>query len=250
VWEYVEPAGKCWKGGASLFQTPQLTTIGNTDCILATVNGRLVAIGLRDGKRLAAAEDAHFADVYLTPQRVNGHVLVTPAINDPARLFSLRDGKLAPIWQSSDIRASYATWLCHGDYLFGFHNATDKAKFGTGPYALRCVRVADGKMVWEQAEGFEKPGVSLLLADGLLFIRNETALILAEASSAGYAENGRLKIGSDANYGWVMPTLSNGRLYVRGSNQLRCYQVAETLPDAAVINGAETTSCAAQDDRW
>ena len=235
IWTFREKPGQAHgANGADLFQTPQLITLNGVNCAMIVVNGRLVAFSLRDGKRVAGIEVTK-RWMITTPQIVNGKVLVMPTSNSKdgaSSLVELNGDRTKVLWNSTDIRGYYSPWVVFGEYLYGLKPLDD---FGGGPYALCCGKISDGKTVWEEKSGHEKKAVgrSLILADGLLFIRSNTELVLAEANPEKYIELSRCNLGggegNDKYYGWVMPSLARGRLYVRNHDKLRCFQVAETL---------------------
>src|SRR5262249_16897009 len=73
-----------------------------------------------------------------------------------------------------------------------------------------------------------------LVADGKLFLVNDTgSLILARADPAAYHEAGRTQLFEDETC-WTPPTLSDGRLLVRGESQAVCVYVGrpENAPGA------------------
>ena len=66
---------------------------------------------------------------------------------------------------------------------------------------------------------------NLVIADGLIFaITSKGELVLADASRDGYRELGRVKVPADLDKP-QQPTIANGRLYIRGTNAVVCYQV-------------------------
>ena len=108
-----------------------------------------------------------------------------------------------------------------------------------GPYMLRCIELATGKLMWEE-KGFEI-AESIMQADGLLFIRaginkgKEEEILLVEATPEKYICKGKFQQEQGNYFGWVMPTLAYGRLFIRSERIWRCYQAAGILPSKEEI---------------
>ena len=93
------------------------------------------------------------------------------------------------------------------------------------------MELASGDVRWSEP-GF-RAGVSLTLADGLLFVRSYQSLRLIEASPAGYQLLGEVKTHHEFRptlnlLDFVQPVLSQGKLYVRTPSELICYDVVES----------------------
>lgn len=116
------------------------------------------------------------------------------------------------VWRSRVMKNHFNSSVLVGDHLYGFDNAI-----------LTCVDARTGEERWQERGGFSKG--SLLAADGHLFILGERGVLaLAEASPQGYREKARAQVLEGKT--WTMPTLADGRLYVRSEGEL----VALELP--------------------
>jgi outer membrane protein assembly factor BamB len=99
--------------------------------------------------------------------------------------------------------------------------------FGTGANGLVCSDFATGEIKWEdRALG----SASLCYADGNLFLHGENGEVaLVAAAADGYHEKGRFKPSEQPNHGsakaWAYPALANGKLYIRDTGSLWCYDV-------------------------
>ena len=83
---------------------------------------------------------------------------------------------------------------------------------------LTCIDFDSGAVNWKQ-RGFNQG--SLLAADGKLIIYGERAtLALAEISPGGYQEISKTQVLDDQT--WTIPTLADGRLFVRNQKELVC----------------------------
>ena len=99
--------------------------------------------------------------------------------------------------------------------------------FGTGASGLVCSDFTTGEIKWEdRALG----SASLCYADGNLFLHGENGEVdLVTAAADGYHEKGRFKPTDQPNHGsakaWAYPALANGKLYIRDTGSLWCYDV-------------------------
>lgn len=96
-----------------------------------------------------------------------GLLFTTASYNVGASLWKWDPaGRLARVWKKDDVLdCHYSTPVHHNGHLYGFHG---RQEFGQN---LRCVRVADGKVMWESGR----------LAGGTLLRVQDTLLVLTEA---------------------------------------------------------------------
>ena len=230
IWEYWENAGQPRFGGADLSQTPPVVKFGEDKCVIVTANSRLFALRLKDGKKVWTQKSggrAHFQQHITSPQIIGNNILLSPFTED-MKLYEVNwrdpssDGRL--IWKY-DGATDCSTPVFDNGYIYTFNEEKSKLM---GPYILRCLEVATGKLMWEQ-KGFEI-AESIMLADGLLFIRSKAGLMLVEANPKKYVLKGKVDQDQGNYMGWVMPTLAYGRLFVRMEKTLLCFQAAKSVP--------------------
>jgi outer membrane protein assembly factor BamB len=93
---------------------------------------------------------------------------------------------------------------------------------------LCCVDLSNGTRKW--CGGGGGMGSSVLLAnDQLVVMTDDGNLIVANASPTSYQEVHRLNVPGGS---WTPPTISNGKLYVRGTGEVICYQVGTDVSGA------------------
>jgi outer membrane protein assembly factor BamB len=111
------------------------------------------------------------------------------------------------VWLSKSMRNHFNTSVLHNGSIYGFDNAV-----------LKCIDAATGEDKWQ------KSGVgrgSLLLADGHLIVLSERGrLLLVQATPAEYKEIASAEVLQGKC--WTMPTLVNGKLYVRNQKEMAC----------------------------
>ena len=104
----------------------------------------------------------------------------------------------------------------------------DNSLYGCGGEVLVCADFASGEILW--SERSIAPG-SLCFADERLYLHGEDGdMVLLEASREGYREHGRFTPPNQPNEkqgkAWAYPVISNGRLYIRDSSSLWCYDIS------------------------
>ena len=107
-----------------------------------------------------------------------------------------------------------------GDYLYG---DTDDSGH---PF---CAEFKTGKVVWKRGGGGPGRGsAAVTAADGRLYFHyQDGAVVLAEATPAGYKELGSFTAPELSGASWAHPVVCEGRLYIREGDRLFCYDVRE-----------------------
>ena len=244
VWELKEPPGPSPHrfGGADPSQTAAVVTFGNDKCALVTANGKLFAIRFKDGKKIWTHEKAHIQQHMSGPIIVDDRILLSPFTEDMKLIkvnWSDPSDPGTRLWKY-DGATDCSSPVVYNGYIYTFNEEKDKLM---GPYMLRCIELATGKLMWEE-KGFEI-AESIMQADGLLFIRagknngknkvTQETILLVEATPEKYICKGKFEQEQGNYMGWVMPTLAYGRLFIRSERILRCYQAAKTLPSKEEI---------------
>ena len=115
--------------------------------------------------------------------------------------------RIKEIWKNRKMKNQFASSVLYENYLYGFDNSI-----------LKCIEADTGKEQWK-TRGFGKG--TLILADGHLIILSDRGKLgLAEATPAGYIEKSNAKVLSGLC--WTVPTLANGKLYVRNEEEMIC----------------------------
>ena len=106
-----------------------------------------------------------------------------------------------------------------GDYLYG------------SGQTLVCVKFKTGQIKW--SERSLAPG-ALCYADGRLYLHGENGgMALFEATPEAYRERGRFtppnqpKRANQMEKAWIYPVIADGRLYVRDTDCLWCYDIKD-----------------------
>lgn len=201
--------------------------------VAATVDGKrqiiffnaagLLAVEPKQGKELWRVPwKTEFDCNIATPLVIGGDKLfVSSGERVGCTLFQLKpESPPDVLWQSKGPKSVminyWATSIETGGHLYGLSGEFDKR------ISLVCVDVKTGKRTWAQ-EDFGK--AAPLWADGhLLLTTKKGDLVLARATPQKYEELARVRgiLGDNR----TMPTLSQGRLYLRDREKILCLDVA------------------------
>ena len=217
-----------------------MVEVGYNYCFTVTANAELKAIRIADGKEIwkfECPEPRTRGTTIPTPLAVGNFLINIPDSDathavewdrtkpdqPPRMAWTNNLGMYCPINQ----------FRHHEGHFYGFTGEiqeSDEKVVSDSVLNLVCVELATGKLVWHQP-GF-KTGVSLTLADGLLFVRSYQSLRLIEATHKGDQLRGMVKTHDVWKptlnlIDFVQPVLSRGRLFVRTPDELICYRVGE-----------------------
>ena len=124
------------------------------------------------------------------------------------RIEAASDGfSVTRVWESRRMKNHFGTSMLVGDYIYGFDNAI-----------LKCIEARTGKEQWKH-RGYGKG--ALIYADGhLILLSDNGRLALAMATPDGFVEKAGAQVLSGRS--WTMPTLANGRVFVRDMRKIVC----------------------------
>jgi outer membrane protein assembly factor BamB len=121
---------------------------------------------------------------------------------------------------SSTFQSHHGGFVRVGDYLYGGH--------GHGQGKPTCIEIKSGKVMWQE----DQPGggsAAAAYADGHLYFRYENdVVVLIEANPAKYILKSTFKLPERKGAGgpgWPHPVICGGRLYLRHSDVLFCYDI-------------------------
>ncbi len=119
------------------------------------------------------------------------------------------------VWKSETLRTQLNSSILHEDHIYGFDVGI-----------LKSIDARTGEEKW-RARGFQRG--SLIAADGhLMVLGEEGRLALVEATPAEYREKASLQVMTERS--WTMPTLANGRLFLRNQSEMVCLDLLGSRP--------------------
>jgi outer membrane protein assembly factor BamB len=115
------------------------------------------------------------------------------------------------LWKTLTMQCKFTSPVLYKDHIYGLDEAV-----------LSCVDVATGQRVWR---GKRYGHGQLLRQDDLLVVLGEGGEVaLVEASPKAFRELGRVQA-LQGDKTWNCPALADGRLYVRNSQEMACFDL-------------------------
>jgi outer membrane protein assembly factor BamB len=149
-----------------------------------------------------------------TPLVLDGNLFVSSHYGVGAVFAKIKKSNAETVWKSDDILSShYMTPIAHEGFLYGIHGQerVDEPE-------LRCFDPKTKKILWRQP-GFAYG--SMIKADGkLITLTTDGELILLKTDSTRYRELARVSVLDNTTR--ALPALSNGLIYIRDTNTLKC----------------------------
>ena len=116
------------------------------------------------------------------------------------------------IWRNKEMKNHFATVVALDDYLYGFDNSI-----------LKCIHANSGELAWRK-RGYGK-GTLILAQDQLIILSDKGKLTIGAANPKGFKAKATAKVLSGRC--WTMPTLANGKLYLRSMDEIVCLDLSQ-----------------------
>lgn len=214
-----------WKVGNDRcgYSSPAIRQVAGTTQLVAYTGNSVLGIDPGAGKILwrfpyVTDYDCNIA----TPLAHRGRVFISSGENHGSAMLAIAPEEATPteVWGShgskSVLRCEWQTPILIDGHLYGFDNVGSAGAVSH----FTCVNAETGEQVWRKVR-FGKG--NLIAADGKLWICTmKGEFVVLEATTEGYRELGRKKmIGTTRQ----MPTLADGLIYLRDSEQILCLDV-------------------------
>lgn len=211
-----------WKTGSdkAAYATPVIASVGGRSQIIFFNAAGLVAVSPDKGRELWRVPwKTEFDCNIATPLLLDDLLFVSSGEQVGCAMFKLKaDGPPQVLWDSKGKKSVminyWANSVAHNGHLYGFSGQFDER------IDLNCVEIKTGKLKWTH-KGIGKG--SVLLADGHLFITTKKGeLVLVRATPESYQEASRISMLGENR---TVPTLADGRLYLRDREHVLCLDV-------------------------
>jgi outer membrane protein assembly factor BamB len=107
-----------------------------------------------------------------------------------------------------------------GDHIYGGHGHNEGFPF--------CLNVKDGSFAWRPERGAGGGSAAVVYADGCLYFRyQDNVMALVDASPGGYRLISQFNLPGGLGTGWAHPVVVHGKLFIRGQDQVLCYDVKQ-----------------------
>ncbi|MGO8748989.1 MAG: PQQ-binding-like beta-propeller repeat protein [Thermoguttaceae bacterium] len=203
-------------GERASYASPVAVTVGGVRHVIFVTRLNVVSLNPEDGSERFRFPFGKLGPTVnaANPVVFDEHLLVTASYGIGAALAKIGPDGASVVWRDRDILASqYTTCVEKDGILYGIHGRQD------GPPAeLRCFDPMARKILWSEPSF----GYATLLRNGdrFLAIKTDGELVLAAVNPNKYEELARSRV-TDATIR-ALPALSDGRLFVRDTNALRC----------------------------
>lgn len=223
-------------GGGSGYASPVIAEVGGLRMYItllgAAKNGGLVGVEARKGKFLWSYRKIANGTANIPTALVKGdEVFCSTGYGAGAALLQLvPDGeggcsvKELYFLNGNTLQNHHGGMVLLGDYIYGGHAHNQGLPF--------CLNMESGKFAWQpQSKGREEDrqygSAAVVYADGHLYFRYQNnVMALIEATPNGLNVKSTFNIPNPGN-GWPHPVVANGRLYLRGQDQILCYNIKQ-----------------------
>lgn len=219
VWKSAVPGGD-----AAGYASVVMVDAGGVKQDVAYTAGGLFGVDAKTGKLLwqYAKTKGQMGMSILTPVAHDGIVYSGAArVGGGAVKLSAADaGKVSaePLYFDMKLPTAIGGAVLVGDSLYG-----------SGSQTLVCADFKTGQIKWSNRSA--APG-AVCYADGRLYLHGENGeVVLVEAIPDAYREHGRFtapnppKRGGAMEKAWAYPVIADGKLYIRDTECLWCYQI-------------------------
>ena len=210
-----------WSTGDSKagYSSPMLATLAGRRQVILFDGTGLAGYDPQSGKELWRFSWPTYQDINVAQPLVlgNDRVFVSTGYGTGCAMVRVTEsaGKwsASALWQNKNMRCKFTSPVAYKGFLYGLDEGI-----------LACVDQATGERKWR--DGRYGHG-QLLLADDLLVILSETGkLVLVEATPAGHHELGSIPALEGKT--WNTPALADRKAFLRNSEEMACYDLAET----------------------
>jgi outer membrane protein assembly factor BamB len=205
--------------GEHAYSSPQRATLAGEEQILVVTEQGLTGFHPTTGAILWNNEWDTKVQRVVQPALLDGDdVLLGSAMGfGTRRVHVAKDGSTwhtSEVWTTKAISPYYNDLVIHQGHLYGFD----------GNF-LTCVNLQDGKRRWKE-RGYGNGQVLLLADQDLLLVlaeNGEVALVAAQSERLNELARFQALEGKT----WNHPVVAHGRLFVRNSVEMACYQLKE-----------------------
>ena len=208
--------GETDKGG---YAQPVLVDVRGTKQLIVFAGEALWAFNPKTGKTIWGHPWQTEYDVNAaTPIYHDGRLFITSAYGrPPARCaqFELSPSGAKVVWTNNQLTAKYQPPILDDGHLYGNSEG-----------AVRCLRWSDGRTVWTATDRIQQGGSLVRVAPDKLIMFSDTGkAVLARATPRGYEKLGEFQAVERTGNAWSTPLVYRGKMYVKGRNDLVCYDI-------------------------
>lgn len=207
------------KGGyGGGYAQPVLATVGGKPQLVILGGEAVYGMDPATGKTLWQEEWQTSYDVNATtPIYKEPNLFISTGYGHGCMMLELSAAGAKKLWESKALASKYPQVILDRDALYGNSEGI-----------LKCIHWPDGKELWQVKEAAERlgPGGSLVrFGDYLITLSERGKLTLAKATPEAYKKISQVKEITPGKNIWSTPTISNGRLFIKGVDELICLSI-------------------------
>ncbi len=206
----------CGNDADSGYSTPYPFTFDGVDYVCAFLGNGAIVADVRTGREvLHIPWKTDWKVNAATPIYHDGHLWLGSGYRTGCGVYKLsKEGdKLAAkeVWQSKVMLNKFQTPVLYEGKLYAFDER-----------ALKCVDFMTGERHWQERGA---NGTVLLASEYLVTLTEDGRLQVGLATAEGFKATGKAQVLDDRC--WTVPTLVDGRLYVRNLVRIVCYDLSK-----------------------
>jgi outer membrane protein assembly factor BamB len=207
-----------WKSesGTPGYTTPVQINVDGADQLIVLGGKIAYAFNPADGKTIWTLPWETYADINAAnPLYRDGKIFVTAAYAHGGMLIAAKKDSAAIAWfKKNSIQAKFPTPIMQDEFILGNSEGT-----------LTAIAWPGGETLWKGKENLGAGGNLLLAGDKLVTLTERGKLSLSTVSKTGVTPIASFKAVDGGNV-WSSPVISNGKLYVKGADELVCFDVS------------------------
>lgn len=150
-----------------------------------------------------------------TPVYHDGHLFISTAYGQGCAMFELHANGVKLDWKGKELSSKYQPCILVGNALFG--NSGGR---------LKCLQWPTNKVLWSSNNVPLRDGGSFIInGSQLIALSEDGKLTLVHFTAAGTTVVGEVNLFSYDKV-WSSPVIYHGKLYVKGENELVCFDIA------------------------
>jgi len=217
-----------WANGGdsdSGYSTPYPFTFEGTRYVVGFLGGSAVIAHADTGKEAATIPwETDWKVNAATPIYHDGHLFLSSGYSTGCGLFKLsKDGdrlETKEVYTSKKLKNKFQTPVLYRGKLFSFDQRS-----------LKCVDFDSGDIEWEKRGKANQHGTIVFADKHLITLNQQGVLKIARASPKAFEPTGTTTVfeqrGGRGEQCWTVPTLANGRLYLRNLKRLVCIDLRQ-----------------------
>lgn len=222
----LKDGSELWKSTAedASYSSPILTKLGDRSVVLAITRLKCLALDPSNGKVLFEFPFGKRGPTVnaANPVVFDDKLFLTASYGIGAKYGTLTPTGFREEWSNDQVLSSqYTTSVVQDNALFGVHGRQD-----LGQAELRCLDPKTGKVAWSKT--LSAYGTLMLVDNKLVVTCIDGTLTIAEASPKAYRQLASASIQQPTQGGLALPAISDGLLFVRDQEMLRCLDLRKS----------------------